>query len=261
VGIDTLTVWPLALRAMRKAPKELYFLGDPALLERPMVSIVGTRRPNAYARQMTTRLAHGLAQRGVVVVSGAAMGIDAVAHRGAGAAHTIAVMPCGLTHRYPAVNAAMIGEIAEKGLLLSPYDPTAKAAPWRFVARNEIVVSLGSALVIAQADENSGSMRSAEYALKMGKPIYVLPHRIGESEGTNGLLARSQAEAIYDIEAWLDMMAPQPESAQTATDPIAAFCEAGVSVESFVARFGGATLSEAELEGRVRVEGGRVVAL
>jgi DNA processing protein len=209
---------------------------------------------------MTTRLAHGLAERGVVVVSGAAMGIDAVAHRGAGAARTIAVMPCGLHHRYPAINRALIAEMAEKGLLLSPYAPDTKAAPWQFVARNEIVVALGSTLIIAQADRRSGSMRSAEYALRMGKPIFVLPHRIGESEGTNDLLAGSQAKAIYDIDAWLDTIAPRPKEAETA-DSMVAFCKAGVSVEAFVARFGGAALAEAELEGRVRVEGGRVVAL
>ncbi len=241
---------------MTKPPSELYYRGEREMLARRRVSIVGTRRPSAYTKHTVTRLAAELAKRNVVVVSGAAMGVDALAHRGAGASCTIAVMPCGLNHRYPAVNAPLIEEIETKGLVLSQFGPDCKAAPWRFVVRNELVVALGEVLVVAEADRDSGSMRSVEYAKSMGKPIFVLPHRLGESEGTNDLLAAGEATAIYDLEDFADRFGRVTEE-ETAEEFIL-FCRTNPTLEEAVRRFGDA-LFEAELQGRVTIQDGRVI--
>ncbi len=223
-----------------------------------MVSIVGSRRPTQYAAQSAYRIANELARRGVAVVSGGAMGIDAAAHRGAGASNTIAVLPCGIDIRYPAVNASLLDDIGENGLLLSQFEPGFRAAPWSFVVRNELVVALGTALVVAEAEPESGSMRSVEFARRMGRKIYALPHRLGESGGTNGLIQNGEAEAIYDIERFADRFAKaEPERVE---DPFMIFCAGNPTYEEALEKFGD-RLFEAELEGRIKVLNGRVVPI
>ena len=156
-----------ALENMKKYPKELYGIGDINLLKRPKVSIVGTRRPSNYTKHFTYLLSQALSKRGVCLVSGAAMGVDAIVHNGAGAENTIAVVANSLDIRYPAINRLLIESIEKEGLMLSQFPKTFKATPWSFVVRNELVVALGDVLVVTEADENSGSMRSVEFALKM----------------------------------------------------------------------------------------------
>ena len=152
------------LDSMKKYPQKIYYKGNLDLLKKDMVSIVGTRKPNGYTKRIVLQIASSLANRGVVVVSGAAIGVDAIAHNGAGFENTIAVLGSGINHRYPKINSNLIESIeSEGGLVLSQFDPDFLATPWSFVVRNELVVALGSVLIVAQADLNSGSMRSVEY--------------------------------------------------------------------------------------------------
>ena len=245
------------LDAMKKYPASLYARGSLALLKRPKVSIIGSRRPTQYAQQMTFRIAHALARGGVCIVSGAAMGVDAAAHRGAGPSNTIAVLPSGIDVRYPALNAELIASIEKEGLTLSQFEPGFRATPWSFVVRNEAVVALGECLVVTQADLGSGSMRSVEYALEMGKELFVLPHRIGESEGTDRLLAEGKAEAIYDPDAFAGRFV---RSAAIGSDPFLLFCQKNPTYEEAVAR-DAEKLYSYELEGKIAVEAGRVILL
>jgi DNA processing protein len=256
-GIEKVAFHIEALEAMAKYPEALWMVGDGKLLARRRVSIVGSRRPNAYTKAMVMRLASALAERGVAVVSGGAMGVDALAHRGAGAENTIAVMACGLAHRYPAVNASLLDEIGRKGLLLSQFEPDFKARPWSFVVRNELVVALGEVLVVGEAERDSGTMRSVAYALAMGREVFVLPHRLGESEGTQALLQEGKATPIYDIEAFADRFG---KKAAAEEDEFTAFCRNAPTYEEVVAKFG-ERLFEAELEGVVTVREGRVILL
>ena len=242
------------LEAMRKYPESLYYRGNLALLKRVKLSIVGSRNSNAYAKIITQQLAAKLAGVGVCIVSGGAMGIDAVAHAGAGAADTIAVLGNGLDIRYPSINAGLLESIEKRGLLLSPFEDGSKASNWTFVVRNEIVVALGDALIVTQADVRSGSMRSVEYALKMGKKIYVLPHRIGESEGTSRLLAEGKAEAIYDIDAFV---ARYGETAKCVEDPFLTFCRSNPTYEEAVRAYP-QEVFQYELEGKIVVIAGKV---
>ncbi len=241
---------------MKKMPAKLWKTGRLDLLDRPMVSIVGSRRPSLYSQTKTKELAFMLAQRGVAVVSGAAMGIDAMAHIGAGAANTIAVTATGLDIRYPAVNKALIKDIEKNGLLLSLFAPGSKPGNWNFVIRNELVVALGEILVIAEADLESGSMRSAEYALKMGKKIFVFPHRLGESKGTNHLLKEGLADPIYDFEKFVSRYGEAADES-IPKDEFFYFCQQNPTVDEAVERFG-ERVYEAELEGVIVIESGRI---
>ena len=189
---------------MKQYPKELFYIGDTSLLKAPKISIVGSRKPNSYAKTLTTKIASKLSKNKVCIVSGAAMGIDAIAHTSCGFNNTIAVVANGLDKRYPAVNKNIIENIEQQGLVLSQFKQGQSATKYNFVLRNEVVVALGDALIVTYADRNSGSLRSVEFALKMGKPIYVLPHRIGESEGTNDLLEKGLAKAIYDVDKFVN---------------------------------------------------------
>ncbi len=244
------------LEAMRKAPEKLWYRGNRSLLKKPKVSIVGTRRPVSYTRKMTMNLAATLAKRGVMIVSGAAMGVDAMAHQGAGPSRTIAVVATGIDLCYPAINASLIESIEREGLVLSQFEPESRAAAWSFVVRNELVVALGEVLVITEAEEESGSMRSAEYALMQGKEIYVLPHRLGESGGTNRLLREGLAKPIYDLEAFADRFGFMTEEV-VERDEFFYFCQKNPTLDEAIALYG-ERIYEEELLGKIAIENGRI---
>jgi len=235
-----------------KIGTKVYHKGDLSLLQQPKVSIVGARRASDYAKRTTYQLASALARRGCVVVSGAAMGIDAMAHRGAGAANTIAVVASGIDIRYPAINKELLASIESEGLVLSRFEEGFRPTRWSFVVRNEMVVALGEVLVVSEADRKSGSMRSVEYALDMGKPIFVLPHRLGESEGTQRLLREGKAQPIWDIEAFADRFG-QAEP----LDELEEYLRSNPGYEEAVQKFG-QKIVELELMGRIVVKGSKI---
>ncbi len=245
-----------ALKSMKKEPKELFYIGNLGLLDRVKVSIVGTRRPSNYTKDFTYKLAKALAKRGVVVVSGAAMGVDSLAHLGAGFSNTIAVMANGLNIRYPAVNKNLIEQIENSGLALSFFKEGFRATKWSFVARNELVVALGDCLIVTEADLKSGSLRSVEFALKMNKPIFVLPHRLNESLGTNNLLKENRATPIYDIEEFANNFGVIKEN----KDDFTLFLESSPTLQEALLKYGD-KIYEAELEGLIKIENGVVSLL
>ena len=245
------------LESMKKYPKALYCLGDTTLLNRPKVSMVGTRRPSIYTQHQTQNLASALSKRGICLVSGAAMGVDALVHQGAGYDNTIAVVANSLDIRYPAVNRHIIEGIEKEGLVMSQFPNTTKAAPWSFVVRNELVVALGDILIVTEADENSGSMRSVEFALKMGKEIYVLPQQLGHSSGTNKLLEEGLAKPIYNIENFANKYGIVPKNEVTLKDDFFYFCQTSPTFDDAVSQFSD-RVYEAELEGLICIENGLV---
>jgi len=245
-----------ALESMKKYPTELYAIGNQELLKRPKVSIVGTRRPSAYTKQFTYALAQTLSQRGVCIVSGVAMGVDAIAHNASKPENTIAVVANSLDIRYPVINRNLITAIEQQGLVLSQFPNTFKATPWSFVVRNELVVALGDVLIVTEADENSGSMRSVEFALKMGKEIYVLPQRLDESRGTNKLLEEGLAKPIYNIEAFANSYGIAPNN-DLDKDEFFYFCQTRPTLDSAIEKFE-SRVYEAELEGIISIKDGLV---
>jgi len=255
--INNVSEYIPALELMKQYPKELYSLGNEELLFRPKVSIVGTRRPSNYTKHQTFILAQSLSKRGVCIVSGAAMGVDAIAHQGAKSENTIAVVANSLDVRYPSVNRNLIEGIEMKGLVLSQFPVTFKATPWSFVVRNELVVALGDILIVTEADENSGSMRSIEFALKMGKEIYVLPHELEKSKGTNKLLEDGLAKPIYNIESFANSYGVSPQNNLLIKDDFFYFCQTAPTLDAAIERFS-SRVYEAELEGTITIENGLI---
>jgi DNA processing protein len=244
---------------MKRYPQKISYSGRTELLKRKKVSIVGTRRPLAYTKSATFDLAQKLAYNGVCVVSGGAMGVDAIAHSGAKSANTIAVLPNGLDHKYPHINKNLLLDIENNGLLLSQFEDDFKATPWSFVVRNELVVALGDVLIVIEAELESGSMRSIEFALEMQKEIYVLPHRLGESGATNWLLSENKAKAIYSIDAFVSMISGgviqnRPE------DDFIHFCKKNPLLDKAIELYG-ERVYEAELEGIIKIEQGKIMLI
>ena len=244
------------LESMKKYPKNIFYLGNTNLLQKRMISIVGTRKPNAYTKQYTHELSKALSSHDICVVSGAAMGVDAIAHNAAGSSNTIAVAGTGLDIRYPAVNKTLIENIELNGLMLSQFPSKTPSTRYNFPIRNELVVSLGEALIVTQADENSGTMRSVEFALKMGKPIFVLAHRIGESIATNKLLEQGLATAIYDIDTFIEDFVGFKNQIKH-SDDFLEYCKNGPTYDEVMQEFP-EKLFEYELSGKIKIENGLV---
>ena len=247
------------LEDMKKYPQSLRYSGNLELLQKTKISIVGTRKPSKYTRQFTQQLAASLSQRNICIVSGGAMGVDATAHLAAKSSNTIAVLPCGIDIKYPAVNKNLLSDIENNGLLLSQFEDGFKSRPWSFVTRNELVVALGEVLVVSEADVGSGSMRSVEYALTMGKEIFVLPQRLGESGATNELLNSGKATAIYDIDKFVARFADEELSVtDVQNDTFIEYCKQSPTYDELLAKFPDRVF-EAELSGEIDVVNGVVV--
>lgn len=183
------------------------------------------------------------------------MGVDALAHSGAGADNTIMVAGTGLDVRYPSINHALIKEIETKGLILSQFEAGEPSLKWNFPLRNELIVALCEALIVTQADLKSGTMHSVAYAQAMGKKIYVLPHRLGESEGTNMLLAKGLAEPLYDIDA---LVALYGQASSYDVDPFLAYCDTQPLYHEAIEKFANKVF-EYECLGKIVVHNGRLV--
>ncbi len=244
------------LNDMEKYPSELFYIGNTNLLKKKKISIVGTRRPSAYTKEFTHKLASKLSALNICIVSGAAMGVDAISHFAANSNNTIAVVANGLDIRYPSVNKKLISNIEQNGLLLSAYKEGMKARNYTFVLRNEIVVALGDILIVTQADLNSGSLTSVEYALKMKKKIYTLPHRINESLGTQELVKKGLVHSIYDIDEFISQITNTNKIEKT-KDELLLFCERNPSYEEAILKFGNRVL-EYELDGKIVIRNAKV---
>lgn len=241
---------------MKKYPDALFYIGKTGLLKKKKIAIVGSRKPNQYAREMTYKLAQKLSQSGICVVSGGALGVDAIAHKAAGSTNTIMVAATGLDKRYPAINKNIISDIEQNGLVLSQFKAGTPSRKYNFPLRNEVVVALGNILIVTYADFNSGTMRSVEYALRMGKEVYVLAHRIGESEATNDLLLQGKAKAIYDLDAFVAKFADS-EIEEPVLDEFLLYCQSNPTYEEALKKYP-SKIFEAELSGMIEIKNAKV---
>ncbi len=244
------------LEAMKKYPHELFYIGNTDLLHKKKIAIVGSRKPNQYARTLTHQLAMKLSQAGICIVSGGALGVDAIAHKAAGVHNTIMIAATGLDKRYPAINKNIIADIEKSGLVLSQFQKGTPSQKYNFPLRNEVVVALGDVLVVTYADFNSGTMHSVEYALKMGKEVYVLAHRVGESEATNDLLAKTKAKAIYDLDAFVAQFA-ELTCKETVLDEFLLYCQTTPTYDEALKKYP-SKIFEAELNGTIEINNAKV---
>ncbi len=252
---------PLSLGRVKNPPKELYYAGNQELLQTPLkVAIVGTRQPSQYTQQHTAWLAKEIAKLGAVVVSGGALGVDIIAQQHA-LPHTIMVAPCSLDYLYPPSNARIIEQIATEGLILSEYAQNTTPHRYSFLERNRLVIALSDVVIIPEANLHSGSMSSARYALHAQKPLFVLPHRLAESAGTQTLLAEGKAQSIYDIEAFCQTLCQTYKLNPPSTPPLEdylSFFKTNPTCEQAYARYG-TLIDEYELQGLITRRHGRMV--
>ncbi len=242
---------PAELLSIKKPVKKLYYKGDLSLLNKPKVALIGSRKMSVYTKNCVLELARVLKQVGVCVISGGAFGVDINAHQGAMPC-TIGVFANGLNQIYPKNNEKIIKQIYENGLALSENEPDYMPRPEDFLLRNRIIIALSEAIIIAQADFKSGSLHSANLALKLGKRVFVLPQRKGESDGTNSLLEQGKVSLINDFKAFASNFGLVEDSEND--DKILKFCKNGVSLDKALAEFG-EKIYEYELEGKLEIEG------
>jgi DNA processing protein len=168
--------YPPLLRELFDPPALLFYRGILPNPERPMVAVVGTRRPSGQAAAQAYDIGRDLAGGGMPVVSGLALGIDALAHRGNldGGAPTVAVLGSGLDRVYPVSNRGLARRIVESGgALLSEYPPDTEPFRWNFPARNRIISGLARGVLIVEAPERSGALITAQFALDQGRDLLV----------------------------------------------------------------------------------------
>lgn len=159
-------------------PKILFFRGQIPAERCISVAIVGTRKPTAYGKEVTHTLATELAKKGIVIISGLALGVDAIAHRAALEAKgtTIAILANSVDRIYPRTNHAL-GEqiIANGGAIMSEYEPPTDARDFQFLQRNRIVSGLADAVIITEAAKRSGTLATATHALEQAKKCLSCP--------------------------------------------------------------------------------------
>lgn len=192
-------------------PKELYSLGNLDVKDR-VVAIIGSRKPTSYGRGITLELAEKLASRGVVIVSGLALGIDSVAHQGAldVKGRTVGVLASGLDTITPTSNRNLAIKILESnGGLLSEYEPGTPPLAFRFLERNRLVSGLADTVIVTEAGARSGTMNTVMHALAQGKDVYAIPGNItsSQSAGCNKLIEQG-ATPIVSIDDFVDQYAP-----------------------------------------------------
>jgi len=205
--------YPAPLLELADPPPCLFALGNLALLDRPAVAIVGTRRATPYGERVTRELATALARSGLVILSGMARGIDAAAHRAAldATGATIAVLGTGVDLAYPRGHRDLHRRIAVHGLLLSEEFPGDRASPGSFPKRNRIIAALARATIIVEAPFRSGALITAGHALDLHRDLAAVPGRIDDpqSAGSNELL-RDGAQVIASVADALALVGATP---------------------------------------------------
>ena len=199
------------LKSIAVMPKMLYFYG---ILPKkcPTVAIVGTRKNTAYGEEVAYKAAYELARRGVIVISGLAYGIDAIAHRGAldAGGVTVAVLGTAIDRISPAWNIGLAREIvAQGGCVMSEYGPGRRTYAYSFLERNRLIAGLSDAVLVVEANERSGSLNTAMHAIEQGRELFAVPGDITRpvSQGCNRLISQG-ATPYTGPEEILDVLFP-----------------------------------------------------
>ena len=186
-------LYPSMLKNIPDYPFILYCKGQMLDLDKYLcMAVVGTRKLSAYGAECAVTLSREMAERGAIIVSGMASGIDSKAHRGAldAGMPTVAVLGCGVNVPYPRSNARLMAEIEKTGMIISEYPPDTEPAKFRFPERNRIIAGLSYGTLVVEADVKSGSLITAKYCYEQGKDVFAVPGNINShfSKGTNYLI-------------------------------------------------------------------------
>ncbi|MFC4486075.1 DNA-processing protein DprA [Tepidiphilus baoligensis] len=273
--------YPRNLLALADAPLVLYVVGDPGTLIRPAVAIVGARRATPGGLENARAFARALAERGFVVVSGLALGVDAAAHEGALEAEdgrTVAIVGTGADRVYPAKHRGLAHRIAERGAIVSEFPLGTAAQPYHFPRRNRLIAALARGTLVVEAAPESGSLITARLAAELGRDVFAIPGSIHNplARGCHRLIREGAklVERVDDLlEEWPDLVptgavarpSPTTPPPVAADDPLlTALGHDPVDFDTLMQRTGltsealSAMLLPLELDGAVvRLPGGR----
>ena len=277
--------YPPLLCEIHDPPPVLYVRGELAAGERRAVAIVGSRRTTPYGRAVAQALGRGLAEAGVAVVSGLALGIDAAAHEGAleAGGRAIAVLGCGIDQYYPVAHRDLTDRVAKAGAVITEFPPETAPLPMNFPIRNRVIAGMTLGTVVVEAPAKSGALITAGLALEQGREVFAVPGSINSelARGTHQLLKEGAklVESVQDILEELDLeqgttRAPLPTAGQDggeqpAGDPLLAYLSLDpVGLEDLQEKTGlpagelSARLLLLELRGLVgRLPGNRLIRL
>ena len=213
--------YPARLREIYDPPPLLYVRGNAGLLSRHTISIVGARRPTPYGNQMAEKIARDLTDRGIVIVSGLARGIDASAHRGAlsspvGA--SIGVLGCGIDVVYPKENKKIFEEMEKRGAIISEFPLGTFPAPQNFPIRNRIIAGMALGVVVVEGAQYSGSLITARLAMEFGREVYGVPGNATQpsSFGPNQLIK----QGAKLVTSWEDVVEELPTPVRAELLPV-----------------------------------------
>ena len=275
VGLNDAS-YPFLLSQIPDPPRRLYVEGQVGDWLRPAIAVVGSRKPTAAGEEFAFHLAHGLAEYGIVVVSGLALGIDSAAHKGAMAAGglTIAVCGTGLDIVYPRQNCILADQIKTTGGLVSEFCIGTGVRAYHFPRRNRLISGLTLGTVVVEAGRQSGSLITARNAAEQGREVFAVPGSVFSplSRGPNAMIRDGArlVESVSDITQELSLMLPQARRKVMTTalglqpmELLAAIGEVPTPVNQLIDRTGltvaevSSMLIPMELEGVVtRVGGG-----
>ena len=214
--------YPERLRGVPDPPPALFVGGF--IPEGPAVALVGSRKASVTGLEAARKLGRALGERGVCVVSGLALGIDAAAHEGAleVGGPTLGVLGCGIDLVYPRSNRLLYEGVREAGALVSEYYLGEAPLRWRFPARNRVISGLSDSVVVVEAAEKSGALITARHAADAGRDVWAAPGPLGlpECRGSNRLLADG-AGVLWDVEEFADAVAPEGAIATESPLPVA----------------------------------------
>ncbi|MFN3582740.1 DNA-processing protein DprA [Phenylobacterium sp.] len=219
--------FPRALAALDPPPPLIWTRGNPALLDRTCVAVVGARVASAGGQRFARGLAADLGRTGHVVVSGMARGIDGAAHEGALPTGTAAVLGGGIDDVYPPEHRDLYDRIAAEGCVVSESEPGRAAVARDFPRRNRIIAGLSRAVVVVEAELRSGSLITARLAAEQGREVLAVPGSPLDprARGTNDLIRQGAAlcEGVDDVLRALEGLrgfeAPEPPAFQPAPEP------------------------------------------
>jgi len=212
--------YPKRLLEIYDPPLALYIKGNREVIDKPGISVVGTRHPTPYGLGMAERLGCDLAVRGLIIFSGMARGIDAAAHRGALNAHgrTVAIWGTGIDEAYPKENRKLADQILESGgAIISEFPLGTFPAPQNFPVRNRVISGISIGVLVIEAAEYSGTRVTARCALEQGREVFAVPGNVTNktSWGPNTLI--KQGAAL--VATWEDVWEELPADVRLALTP------------------------------------------
>lgn len=225
LGLHAITIdddrYPTLLREISDPPALLFIRGTVPPPTGLRLAVVGTRRPTRYGEHMTAELTEAVAAAGVTIVSGLAIGLDAIAHRTCleVGGRTVAVLGCSLDRVYPVVHERLAEEIVErKGCLVSEFPPGIPALPHRFPARNRIVAGMCQGTLVTEGDVTSGALITARFALESGREVFAVPGNVTSipSRGPNDLIKQG-ATPVTEVTDLFRGLGLDPPEAQPPT--------------------------------------------